>query len=112
MNYKEESVKDLQRLYASRITEIPANRPIQEVTERTATTASMVANEQANYLYDRRYNMVPSSEGTSNSKSHTFKESSVTHPGGSMKKMKLSYISPKGNEDRKFQCSNTKVQLT
>ena len=41
VSYKEESVKDLQRLYASRITEIPVNRPIQEVTERTATATSI-----------------------------------------------------------------------
>ena len=46
--------------------------------------------------------MVPS-EGAATSTSLTIKEPSVSHPGGSMKKMKLSYISPKGVDDRKFQ---------
>ena len=48
--------------------------------------------------------MVPSEGGaTSTSRSQTIKEWNVSHPGGSMKKIRPSYISPKGVDDRRFQ---------
>ena len=102
MNYKDESVRDLQRIYTNRITEIPIERPIAEVIERPTTNTS-IDEKVNNYLYDRRYNVVSPDASASNT--HTRKESTISHPGGSMKKMRLSYLSPKGAEERRLPSS-------
>ena len=72
-------------------------------TNRPTTNTSMLDTDEkgkaVNYLYDRRYNMVSSEDGAANSHAHMRSLPPVSHPGGSMKKMKLSYLSPKGADE-------------